>query len=149
MSNNWTRPSNIDFPAVWSTFQIKHPKTGQTCVFQIKDLPEDRFDEAENIMIEHFLSEEEMCKSKGEGLTLIRVDGRKLRMIVIFCHAEISKDPSSLALARIYYREMIERKLTLICVPEGSDEIAGINVLDPVTKYDDKIELPEGTVRYL
>ncbi|XP_059617950.1 uncharacterized protein LOC132262640 [Phlebotomus argentipes] len=122
MSNDWTRPSNIDFPTVWGTFEAKHPASGEIWKFQVQDLPEERFDEAENIMIEHFLSEESMCKSK-----------------------EISKDPSSLALARLYYRKMLEKKISLICVREGSDEIAGINCLEPAQKGDEKINLPEDT----
>ncbi|GAB0087120.1 hypothetical protein DMENIID0001_013970 [Sergentomyia squamirostris] len=122
MSNEWTRPGEVKFPSIWVTFQTKHPTTNESLTFRIQDLPEDRFDEAAEIMIEHFLSEEVMCKCK-----------------------EISNDPDSLVLARVYYKEMISRKISLICVQEGSDEIAGINVLDPVTIYDKQIELPEGT----
>ncbi|XP_055684452.1 uncharacterized protein LOC129790768 [Lutzomyia longipalpis] len=122
MSNDWTRPSNVEFPKVWTTFRAKHPTTQEIWKFEVKDLPVERFDEAEDIMIEHFLNEEQMCKSKG-----------------------VSNDPVSLVLARVYYRKMLEKKITLICTREGSDEIAGINVLEPATKDDEKIVLPEGT----
>uniref|UniRef100_A0A1L8DAK4 N-acetyltransferase domain-containing protein n=1 Tax=Nyssomyia neivai TaxID=330878 RepID=A0A1L8DAK4_9DIPT len=122
MSNTWTRPTSVDYPTIWTTFTAKHPETQDVWTFQVRDLPEERFDEAEDIMIENFLAEEEMCKSKG-----------------------ISNDPASLFMAREYYRRMLEKKITLICTREGSDEIVGINVLEPAMKDDEKIVLPEGT----
>ncbi|XP_059619201.1 uncharacterized protein LOC132263452 [Phlebotomus argentipes] len=108
----WKRSSDVPFPSVWHRFSAKDPKSGETVQFRIQDLPEERYGEAIDMMVEHFLRDEPMCKSRN------CVD-----------------DPRAIADFRQMWQKVVQDKLCLVCFREDSDEIVGMNFLK-VTQKD-------------
>ncbi|GAB0087128.1 hypothetical protein DMENIID0001_014050 [Sergentomyia squamirostris] len=111
MATKWKRPVEVPFPSIWLRFSRSDPKTGEDLKFWVQDLPEDRFAEAIDIMVEHFLRDEPMSKSR-----------------------KTLEDPRSVESFRKAWKVILATKVTLVCFREGSDEIIGINCLNVTQK---------------
>ncbi|XP_063705715.1 uncharacterized protein LOC134834851 [Culicoides brevitarsis] len=58
---NWRRPANVSFPKVWHTFTA--PDLDGTLVqYEIRDLPPSRFQEACDLMINHYIPDEPLAR---------------------------------------------------------------------------------------
>ncbi|XP_059619199.1 uncharacterized protein LOC132263449 [Phlebotomus argentipes] len=103
----FTRPESVSFPQVWWKFQAKDPESGQIVDYRIEDCPEDRFEEAVNLMLNYFVPDEPMNNSLGS-----------------------MKDEVSLSEMKAFWMETMPQKLTLVCFKEGCSEICGLNILE-------------------
>lgn len=110
----WTRPANVPYPSVWHTFRAKDVDSDQMVNYVVQDLPEERFEEAIDHMLNIFIYDEPMCEAK-----------------------KLAEDPVSVQEIRDVWRELVQHRVALICFREGSDEIAGIN-MTYVSNKDDK-----------
>lgn len=56
MSLQWVRPSNIPYPTVWHTFDAQESRSSNKLVkYIIQDVPENRFEDVIQHMIDYFL----------------------------------------------------------------------------------------------
>lgn len=62
----WKRPSSSEFPKIWSTFKVKDSESDEFIEYQIQDLPESRFDDALEFMIQVFCSDEPLTEAHGK-----------------------------------------------------------------------------------
>lgn len=67
-SLQWFRPLDVvSYPNVWMEFDAKESKNCDKLVkYRIQDLTEDRFDDAVQYLIEHFLGDEPLSKFYGK-----------------------------------------------------------------------------------
>lgn len=61
----WKRPNSKEFPKIWRTFKVKELNSDEFVEYKIQDLPESRFDEAVDFMVEIFCSDEPLSESHG------------------------------------------------------------------------------------
>lgn len=118
---NWTRPSRMLYPNVWLKFKAKDLFTNELVEYTIKDLPEERFDDAIEIMAKGFLANVQMAELKNGANDM-----------------EYIKD-----LTRIW-NIILNQKMTHICLKENSQEIVGLKMnyvssKDDVSFLDDKV----------
>uniref|UniRef100_A0A182Y8Q0 N-acetyltransferase domain-containing protein n=1 Tax=Anopheles stephensi TaxID=30069 RepID=A0A182Y8Q0_ANOST len=113
---SWKRPDNVPYPSVWHTFQAKDTESDQLVTYRVQDLPEDRFEEAIAHMMEYFVYDEPTCRAKN-----------------------IVSEQQSVDEIADLWREFVKFHLVLVCFKEGSDEIAGMNMLY-VSQQSDKEE---------
>ncbi|XP_055712606.1 uncharacterized protein LOC129807400 [Phlebotomus papatasi] len=106
VSNKWKRPQSVPFPSIWRRFKAKDVETGELVNYRVQDLPEDRYEEAVQLLVEHFLKDEPMCKAGGAAA-----------------------DPQSVAGFSNAWRLILQDRISLVCFKENSDEIVGVNVL--------------------
>lgn len=60
------RPLEVPYPNVWMEFEAKESKNCDKLIkYRIQDLPEDRFDDAVQYMIDNFLGDEPLSKFYG------------------------------------------------------------------------------------
>jgi hypothetical protein len=77
----------------------------------IKDLPEERFEDGLNFLLKYFPTTEPLLICK-----------------------KIAEDDVALKICADIWRDLINKKVSLVCFREGSDEIVGLNVLHIDTK---------------
>ncbi|GAB0087130.1 uncharacterized protein DMENIID0001_014070 [Sergentomyia squamirostris] len=111
VSNKWKRPESVPFPSVWRRFKAKDAETGEMVNYRVEDLPEDRYEEAVELLVEHFLKDEPMCKAGGAA-----------------------NDPQSIAGFSNAWKAILQDKISLVCFKENSNEIVGVNVLKICSK---------------
>lgn len=109
------RPEKLSFPQVYSKFQAKDRNSDEIVNYYIQDLPEDRFEEAVDLMIKHFLPDETLCSAIG-----------------------VFKNPKAVEEMRRFWREMAEEKFSLVCFREGHDDIVAANFIIIRSKDDPK-----------
>lgn len=133
----WARPLDVvPFPNVWVEFEAKESKNSDTLVkYRIQDLPEDRFDDAVEHMVDNYLIDEPL--SMAFGMTEVIVAVCKLIRVIFNSH-EIDgiNDKDYVDDYIRLWRVALVQKTTLVCFREGSDEIVGLNVLTVNTKDD-------------
>ncbi len=62
----WRRPKDIPYPKVYRIFHVKDIYSNEQLItFTIQDLTEDRFEDAIQEMTEHFLRDENTCRTTG------------------------------------------------------------------------------------
>ncbi|XP_055586110.1 uncharacterized protein LOC129738831 [Uranotaenia lowii] len=115
MATSWNRPSELEFPRVWITFQARDLDSDRLVTYRVQDLPPNRAEDAIAHMKKHFLRDEPMCGSVG-----------------------LYKDPVALEEFSEMWKNIIQQKLPVVCFREGSDEIVGLNMLCIVSKADQK-----------
>ena len=59
------RPENLEFTIIYYTFKVKSKESDEVIEYRVQDLPDDRFEEAQELMRTNFLPDESMCSSKG------------------------------------------------------------------------------------
>lgn len=108
----WKRPS----PAVikvWHKFKSENPLSGELEEFSVQDLPRERFEEALQFMLDHFLSDEPICKSK-----------------------KVAADENALRQISDLWRNVMQQNVALACFKEGCNELVGLNMVCVITKSD-------------
>lgn len=66
MELKWKRPADVAYPKVYRRFHIKDIYSNEKLVsFTIQDLTEDRFEDAIHEMTEHYLRDENTCRTTG------------------------------------------------------------------------------------
>lgn len=64
--SEWKRPEHLPYPSVWLRFKAKKSKDSDELVdYRVQDLPEERFEEALQHMIDNFLHDENTCRLTG------------------------------------------------------------------------------------
>ncbi|XP_055684454.1 uncharacterized protein LOC129790769 isoform X2 [Lutzomyia longipalpis] len=111
----WERPESVTFPQIWTTFVARDPDSGLNVKYRIEDIREDRFDEVLDLMANVFLKDEVTCVS-----------------------LDLFNDPDFNG--RNFWLEILNKKISVICFKEGSDEICGFNLLEVLEK---DVEEPE------
>ncbi|XP_059618005.1 uncharacterized protein LOC132262682 [Phlebotomus argentipes] len=106
VSSKWKRPESVPFPSVWRRFKAKDEETGEMVNYRVQDLPEDRYEEAVQLLVEHFLKDEP-----------------------IFMITGAADEPQSVLGFSNAWRIILQDKISLVCFKEDSDEIVGVNVL--------------------
>lgn len=61
----WQRRNLSKFPKIWRTFKVKDLVSNEFHEYQILDLPEFRFEDAVEFMIEIFCSDEPLTEAHG------------------------------------------------------------------------------------
>ncbi|XP_062534853.1 uncharacterized protein LOC134204038 [Armigeres subalbatus] len=111
----WQRPSEPAIPTVWYTFQAPDPDNGdQLANYRVEDLTEDRYEDTIRHYTNNFVDDEPLCENK-----------------------QLSQDEQSLAEITFFWRWCFEKRMTIVCYKEGSNEIVGANLLN-VKHVDDK-----------
>ncbi|XP_055315376.1 uncharacterized protein LOC129575577 isoform X2 [Sitodiplosis mosellana] len=116
MKPAWSRPIDTtnSYPNVWLEFNAKESKNSDRIIkYRIQDLPEDRFDDAIQHIIDDFLLDAPITKFFGAATNKKYVEDY-LRSC----------------------RWKLPNKTTLVCFREGSDEIVGLNVTYVSVKND-------------
>lgn len=111
------RPKNLNFPLVYCRFQAKSLDSDELVNYVIKDLPEDRFEEATELMVEFFLTGETICAVAGLADRPLAVKG-----------------------FRSFYENTFKLKLSIACFCETNNELVAVNVLKVLSKDDPKID---------
>ncbi|XP_052869714.1 uncharacterized protein LOC128275297 [Anopheles cruzii] len=119
----WKRPESVPYPSVWLTFQAKDTDNDRLVTYRVQDLPEDRFEDAIAHMTEHFAYDEPTCRAKN-----------------------IVEEKQSMDEIADLWREFIKFRLVVVCFKEGSDEIAGMNMLYASSKDEKDAYKPKGEI---
>lgn len=119
MSFNWTRPSHVLYPNVWLKFKAKDVYTEDLVEYTVQDLPEDRFDDAIEVMAKHFLAHAPLAKLKNGVNDLDYVEDN-IRL----------------------WKVIVKQRMTQVCFKEGSQEIVGLS-MSYVSSKDDPSVLGE------
>ncbi|XP_035781612.1 uncharacterized protein LOC118460950 [Anopheles albimanus] len=119
----WKRPESVPYPCVWHTFQAKDTDSDRLVTYRVQDLPEDRFEEAIAHMIEYFVYDEPTCRAKN-----------------------IVGEKQSVDEIAALWREFVQFRLVLVCFKEGSEEIAGMNMLFVSSANDPDTYEPRGEI---
>ncbi len=118
MSFNWTRPNQIPYPNVWLKFKSKDVETNDSIVnYTVQDLPEDRFEDAINIMATEFLADAPMAKLKNGANDSDYIQDN----------------------VRIW-KDILQQRMVHVCFKDGSEEIVGLN-FNYVSSKDDALFL--------
>lgn len=120
---NWTRPNHVPYPSVWLKFNAKDVYTDDSVEYTVQDLPENRFDEAINIMANSFLADAPLAK-----LRAATNDEDYVQDIVCI------------------WKDIVKQRMTNVCFKSGSDEIIGLN-FNYVSSQDDDSGLGENVFR--
>lgn len=110
----WKRSEPLK-PQVWHTFQSKNSLTDEIEEFVVQDLPREKYCEAIDHMVEHFLSDEPICKSKN-----VKNDALALKEV---CNL---------------WRKILEQNVVLACFKKNCGEIIGLNMVCVITSNDFK-----------
>lgn len=110
----WKRSDSIK-PQVWHSFKSKNHSSDEIEEFVVQDLPREKFAESLDFMLEHFLSDEPICKSKN-----VRNDEEALKEV---CQLWIN---------------VLEQNVVLACFKKDSSEIVGLNMVCVITRDEFK-----------
>lgn len=108
----WRRCGD-SMPQTWHRFSSVNPETGQSEEFSVVDLERAKFSDALDHMLEHFLPDEPICKSKN-----------------------VVKNEDALNEICELWRTVMEQNVTLACYKKDCTEIIGLNMLCVLTKDD-------------
>lgn len=62
----WTRPDHVHYPQKWLEFTTTDCDSDNIVKYVVQDLPEDRNEDAINIMVDIFLHDEPICSSNSK-----------------------------------------------------------------------------------
>lgn len=110
----WKR-SEPEKPQIWHSFKSKNSATNEIEEFFVQDLPREKYAEAVDHMLEHFLSDEPICRSKN-----VKSDALALKEICSL------------------WRKVLEQNVVLACFKQNCSEIIGLNMVCVITKDDFK-----------
>ena len=112
----WKRPENLEFPKIYSKFIASDITVGELVEYSIIDIPEDRYYEACNFMVKHFIPYEPKLVARN------------------------AKD--DIVVAEDYYNRFIygiKQKVSVACVKAGSDNFVAVNILEVQGRIDSNI----------
>lgn len=110
----WKRSEPVK-PQIWHSFRLKNSATDEIEEFVVQDLPREKHGEAVDHMLEHFLSDEPICKSKN-----------------------VKNDAAALKEICSLWRKVLEQNVVLACFKKNCSEIVGLNMVCVITKDDFK-----------
>lgn len=64
----WRRPETSEFPKIWSTFKAKDIDSDELVEYRIQDLPESRFEDALDFLVEILSKSEPLCEAYGKSI---------------------------------------------------------------------------------
>lgn len=117
--SKFLRPKSLAFPQVYHTFQGKNKSGNATIEYVIKDLPEENYEEALQLLSTDFAPEETLCVAKN-------IAG------------------NSLALNEIcfYWFKILTEQLSVGCFAnDGSNELAGVAIMTVTSKGESEEDL--------
>jgi hypothetical protein len=118
--STFKRPASLALPTTYYTFKAKNKESDEIVEYRVQDLPEERFEDALDLLVKHFLPDEELNISRG-----------------------LPDSPEGVKEHRELWAEMIKKKLSIACFKnDGSSELVGVNVL-VVNSKDDPEEEPD------
>lgn len=114
--SKFLRPKSLTFPQVYHTFQAKNKAGDGTIEYVIKDLPEERYEEALELLSMDFATEETLCVAKN-----------------------IANNPLALNEVCFYWFKILTEQLSVGCFAnDGSDELAGVAVMTVNSKNEEE-----------
>jgi hypothetical protein len=117
------RPENLEFPKVFYTFKAKAKESDEIIEYLVQDLPEDRFEDALEMIKTDYLPEESLCASKG-----------------------IYKDPKATKFLCDIWMNMLKSHLSIACFKnDGSNDLVAVNFLAVHSKQDPNINVEVNT----
>lgn len=102
---NWTRPITIPHPNVWLKFKARDVLTDDLVEYTVQDLPEERFEEAIEMMAKGFLADIPLVKLKNGANDMEYVED----------------------VTRIW-KGIVKQKMSHVCFKESSQEIVGLKM---------------------
>lgn len=112
--SEWTRTNFGNFPKTHSTF-LARDLVGEDLVdYIIQDLPDDRHDEVISFMLKHFLADEPVFESR-----------------------KAAEDEVLLKEISTVWREILEQRVTLICLKENA--LIAVNILAVSTEHQEEM----------
>lgn len=115
-TRSWKRPINLNYPKVYSKFMVADPIDEKLVEYNVIDVPEDRFEEACNFMVEHFVPYEPKLVSRNAK--------------------------NDITVAEDYFNRYmfgIKQKVSVACVKAGSENFLAVNILEVHGRNDSKI----------
>ncbi|KAG5684453.1 hypothetical protein PVAND_013687 [Polypedilum vanderplanki] len=113
--SKFTRPAYLKFPQIYSTFKALNKAGDAEIEYQIRDLPEDLFEKAMEILMKEFVPEETIC---------------------VACDLKNNK-PACDDSYMIWYETLLERFSVGCFTNDGSDELAGVTIMTvPTLNFD-------------
>lgn len=134
----WVRPKTTEHPKVWRTFKARDLDSDELVEYRIQDLPESKFEDAINLMIESYLPDEPITQSLSKFP--FNVFCEKKLILICFVFPDGSKDKDHIADYSFAWRSILPQKSVLACFREGSDELVGVNMNYVHTKADNFIQ---------
>lgn len=105
--SKFTRPESLPFPQTFYTFKAKDLNNESIVEYRVQDLPADYFEEALDLIVEHFLPAETFCIALN-----------------------ILKYSDSVEAIREFYREVFSKQLSIACFKnDGTEAFVGVNAL--------------------
>lgn len=115
--SKFLRPKSLAFPQTYHTFQAKNKAGDATIEYQIRDLPEELYEEALELLAKDFASEETFCVAKN-----------------------ITANAMALNEICFYWFKVLTEQLSVGCFAnDGSNALAGVAIMT-VNHKDDKQE---------
>lgn len=112
----FVRPESLAIPTTYYTFKAKLRNSDEVIEFRVQDLPEDRFEEALEMLRTHFIPDESMCSGRG-----------------------VHNDPKSIKILCDVWTEVFKQRLSIACFRnDGCDDLVGVNVFTVFDKNDPK-----------
>lgn len=114
--STFQRPASLKFPSIFYTFKAKDKNSENIVEYRVQDLPTERFGEALDLLVKHFLPDEALNICRG-----------------------LMNSPAGVEEHRQLWAEMLKLRLTIACFK--GDELVGVNVMAVNSKDDPKDEL--------
>jgi hypothetical protein len=108
------RAQNFKFPQVFSRFRAKDSNSHAIVDYVVQDIPENRFEEVIQFMVDQVLPDEPICR-----------------------FAKIVEDPKAFESCREEWKRILPQNVSLFCLKETTNEIVGVNILKMVSESDD------------
>lgn len=137
----WSLSCTVPFPKVWAKFLAKNEFSKKLVEYHIREVTEERFEEAYRLMAEDYLLNEPVNSSMGNDFSkedLIQTEtishNNKLKYISLILG--ILRDPKAVELFKDMCRDSMKQTVFLCCIDTSTNRIAGVNVLHVINKED-------------
>lgn len=125
----WKRPESIEFPQVWRTFNAMDVESNKSIEYRIQDLPESRFTDGIDFMVQHFCRDEPICESLGLCFDMFESPRFATQAQLLNCifPTGIFDDREAIETFKQFWTFIFKQKMVIACFKDGSDEIFGMN----------------------
>lgn len=130
----------VPYPNIWAEFSGKDSRKSDKIVkYRIQDLPEDRFEDAVDHLTKFYLPDETVSKAVGKmNNEQDSSDEKRNSRFVPSAGGLENKD--FVEDFHRFWREILQQKMSLLCLREESNEIVALNVIFIATKGDTLID---------
>lgn len=104
--SKFQRPESAKYPQIYYTFNAKDKNSDVVVSYRVQDLPEECFEKAVDLMVNHFLAEETFCACR-----------------------KLMESEKAVEEFRGLWMNCFREKLSLVCFKDGCDEIISVNAL--------------------